>query len=212
MHRVLMAQHVAIHPVDPQRRLVLQVVEQLNAGAVIAYPTDSSYALGCHMGDKQAMARIRRLRGFDDRHHMTLLCRDLSEISVYAKVDNRQYRMLRAATPGPYTFVLKATHETPRRLQDAKRKTVGIRVPDHNICQALLDVLGEPLMTCTALLPGDELPLSDPDDVLAQLDNEVDVIVDGGACSVEPTTIVDMSGDLPEIIRKGQGPVAALGL
>ncbi len=207
-----MAQHVAIHPVDPQRRLVLQVVDQLHAGAVIAYPTDSSYALGCHIGDKQAMTRIRRLRGFDDKHHMTLMCRDLSEISTYAKVDNQQYRMIRGATPGPYTFVLKATHETPRRLQDAKRKTVGIRIPDNTICQHLLEVLGEPLLTCTALLPGDDLPLSDPDDVLDRLDREVDVIVDGGACSIDPTTIVDLSGDLPDVLREGQGALAALGL
>ena len=207
-----MAQLVAIHPVDPQRRLVLQVVDQLHAGAVIAYPTDSSYALGCHIGDKQAMTRIRRLRGFDDKHHMTLMCRDLSEISTYAKVDNQQYRMIRGATPGPYTFVLKATHETPRRLQDAKRKTVGIRIPDNTICQHLLEVLGEPLLTCTALLPGDDLPLSDPDDVLDRLDREVDVIVDGGACSIDPTTIVDLSGDLPEVLREGQGALAALGL
>ena len=179
---------------------------------MIAYPTDSSYALGCHIGDKQAMTRIRRLRGFDDKHHMTLMCRDLSEISTYAKVDNQQYRMIRGATPGPYTFVLKATHETPRRLQDAKRKTVGIRIPDNTICQHLLEVLGEPLLTCTALLPGDDLPLSDPDDVLDRLDREVDVIVDGGACSIDPTTIVDLSGDLPEVLREGQGALAALGL
>lgn len=191
---------------------MLQVVDQLHAGAVIAYPTDSSYALGCHIGDKQAMTRIRRLRGFDDKHHMTLMCRDLSEISTYAKVDNQQYRMIRGATPGPYTFVLKATHETPRRLQDAKRKTVGIRIPDNTICQHLLEVLGEPLLTCTALLPGDDLPLSDPDDVLDRLDREVDVIVDGGACSIDPTTIVDLSGDLPEVLREGQGALAALGL
>lgn len=191
---------------------MLQVVDQLHAGAVIAYPTDSSYALGCHIGDKQAMTRIRRLRGFDDKHHMTLMCRDLSEISTYAKVDNQQYRMIRGATPGPYTFVLKATHETPRRLQDAKRKTVGIRIPDNTICQHLLEVLGEPLLTCTALLPGDDLPLSDPDDVLDRLDREVDVIVDGGACSIDPTTIVDLSGDVPEVLREGQGALAALGL
>ena len=191
---------------------MLQVVDQLHAGAVIAYPTDSSYALGCHIGDKQAMTRIRRLRGFDDKHHMPLMCRDLSEISTYAKVDNQQYRMIRGATPGPYTFVLKATHETPRRLQDAKRKTVGIRIPDNTICQHLLEVLGEPLLTCTALLPGDDLPLSDPDDVLDRLDREVDVIVDGGACSIDPTTIVDLSGDLPEVLREGQGALAALGL
>ena len=191
---------------------MLQVVDQLHAGAVIAYPTDSSYALGCHIGDKQAMTRIRRLRGFDDKHHMTLMCRDLSEISTYAKVDNQQYRMIRGATPGPYTFVLKATHETPRRLQDAKRKTVGIRIPDNTICQHLLEVLGEPLLTCTALLPGDDLPLSDPDDVLDRLDREVDVIVDGGACSIDPTTIVDLSGDVPEVLREGPGALAALGL
>ena len=191
---------------------MLQVVDQLHAGAVIAYPTDSYYALGCHIGDKQAMTRIRRLRGFDDKHHMTLMCRDLSEISTYAKVDNQQYRMIRGATPGPYTFVLKATHETPRRLQDAKRKTVGIRIPDNTICQHLLEVLGEPLLTCTALLPGDDLPLSDPDDVLDRLDREVDVIVDGGACSIDPTTIVDLSGDVPEVLREGQGALAALGL
>lgn len=207
-----MAEILDIHPVDPQPRLVRRVAEALHSGAVIAYPTDSSYALGCHIGDKTAMQRIRKLRGFDDNHHMTLLCRDLSEIATYAKVDNQHYRMIKAVTPGPYTFVLRATHETPRRLQNPKRKSVGIRIPDHVICQHLLEALGEPLMTCTALLPGDELPLSDPDDVIDALDKHVDIIVAGENSGIEPTTIVDLTDAMPAVLREGRGPVADLGL
>lgn len=207
-----MAETIEIHPVDPQPRLVRRVADALHQGAVIAYPTDSSYALGCHIGDKNAMQRIRRLRGFDDNHHMTLLCRDLSEIATYAKLDNTHYRMIKAVTPGPYTFVLPATNETPRRLQNPKRKSVGIRIPDHVICQHLLDALGEPLMTCTALLPGDELPLSDPDDVIDALDKHVDIIVSGENSGIEPTTIVDLTDAVPQVTRVGRGSVADLGL
>ena len=207
-----MTEILYIHPETPQPRLIRQAVDVIRNGGLIAYPTDTTYALGCGIGEKNALDRLIRLRQLDKKHQFTLLCHDLSALAIYAKVENPDYRLLKAHTPGPYTFILKGTTEVPRRLMDPKKRNIGIRVPDHPICQALLDVLGEPLMTCMALLPGDELPLSDPDDVLAQLDNEVDVIVDGGACSVEPTTIVDMSGDLPEIIREGQGPVAALGL
>ena len=201
---------VQIHPVDPQPRLIAQVVRRLHQGDVLVYPTDSSYALGCHVGDKAAMERIRRLRGFGKDHHMTLLCSDLSQVAAYCKVDNVQYRMLKAATPGAYTFVLPATHETPRRLQ-SKRKSVGVRIPDNPICQALIAELGEPLMTCTALMPDDDFPLADPDDVIDRLDKLVDVIIDGGNAGLEPTTVVDLTGP-PEIIRAGKGDVAALGL
>lgn len=205
-----MAEIVQIHPVDPQPRLIAQVVRRLHQGDVLVYPTDSSYALGCHVGDKAAMERIRRLRGFGKDHHMTLLCSDLSQVAAYCKVDNVQYRMLKAATPGAYTFVLPATHETPRRLQ-SKRKSVGVRIPDNPICQALIAELGEPLMTCTALMPDDDFPLADPDDVIDRLDKLVDVIIDGGNAGLEPTTVVDLTGP-PEIIRAGKGDVAALGL
>ncbi|MBR9813857.1 threonylcarbamoyl-AMP synthase [bacterium] len=205
-----MAQVVQIHPVDPQPRLIAQVVAQLHKGAVLAYPTDSSYALGCHVGDKAAMERIRRLRGFGKDHHMTLLCSDLSQVAAYCKLDNVQFRMLKAVTPGAYTFILPATHETPRRLQ-SKRKNVGVRIPDNAICQALIEALGEPLMTCTALLPDDDYPLADPDDVMDALDKLVDVIVDGGNAGLEPTTVVDLTGT-PEVTRAGKGDVAALGL
>ena len=205
-----MAEIVQIHPVDPQPRLIAQVVRRLHQGDVLVYPTDSSYALGCHVGDKAAMERIRRLRGFGKDHHMTLLCSDLSQVAAYCKVDNVQYRMLKAATPGAYTFVLPATHETPRRLQ-SKRKSVGVRIPDNPICQALIAELGEPLMTCTALMPDDDFPLADPDDVIDRLDKLVDVIIDGGNAGLEPTTAVDLTGP-PEIIRAGKGDVAALGL
>lgn len=205
-----MAEIVQIHPVDPQPRLIAQVVRRLHQGDVLAYPTDSSYALGCHVGDKPAMERIRRLRGFGKDHHMTLLCSDLSQVAAYCKVDNVQFRMLKAATPGAYTFVLPATHETPRRLQ-SKRKSVGVRIPDNPICQALIAALGEPLMTCTALLPDDDYPLADPDDVIDRLEKLVDVIIDGGNAGLEPTTVVDLTGP-PEVIRAGKGDVAALGL
>jgi tRNA threonylcarbamoyl adenosine modification protein (Sua5/YciO/YrdC/YwlC family) len=207
-----MAEILQVHPVSPQPRLVRQVAERLRGGAVIAYPTDSSYALGCIVGEKTAMDRIRAIRRFGKQHRFTLVCRDLSEIAAYARVDRTMFRVLKSATPGPYTFVLRATHEVPRRLQHPKRKTVGIRVPDNTIAQALLEALGEPLMSCTLILPGADLPLSDPLDVADALKKQVDVIVDGGNTSLEPTTLVDFTTDLPEVLREGRGDLHALGL
>lgn len=207
-----MADVLKIHPVTPQPRLIQRVVERLRDGAVIAYPTDSSYALGCALGNKAAMERIRSIRGFGRDHRFTLICRDLSEIATYAKVDNTVFRLLKAATPGAYTFILRATHEVPRRLQDAKRKSVGIRVPDNAIDRALLDALGEPLMSCTLIPQGEDLPLSDPVDVEEQVGKLVDVLVDGGNTSLEPTTIVDFSADIPHVLREGRGPLRAIGL
>jgi len=207
-----MARYLEVHPETPQKRLIRQVVDQLRAGAVIAYPTDSSYALGCHIGDKSALDRLRRVRGLDDKHDFALVCRDVSEAATYAKLSNVAFRLVRHATPGPYTFILKATHETPRRLQDPKRKTVGIRVPDNAIALAILEELGEPVMSTTLILPGDEHPLSEGYEIRERLDKVIDVIVDGGACGLESTTIVDLVGDEPEVLREGKGDVAALGL
>jgi tRNA threonylcarbamoyl adenosine modification protein (Sua5/YciO/YrdC/YwlC family) len=201
-----------IHPVNPQLRLIRRAVEHLRNGAVIAYPTDSSYALGCMLGDKAAMQRIRTIRGIGMEHRFTLVCRDLSEIATYAKVDNSVFRLLKSATPGAYTFILEATHQVPRRLQDAKRKSVGIRVPDNVIDRALLDTLGEPLMSCTLIPRDDDLPLSDPEDVRERLGKQVDVLVDGGNTSLEPTTVVDFSHDAPSVVRQGRGSLSAIGL
>ncbi len=207
-----MARYLEIHPDNPQLRLVRQVADALNDGAVIAWPTDSSYALGCHIGDKSALDRMRRLRGLDDRHDFALVCRDMSEAATYAKLGNTAFRLMRAATPGPFTFVLKATRETPRRLQDAKKKTVGVRIPDNTIALAILEALGEPVMSTTLLLPGDELPLSDPFDIRERIGNQLDLIVDGGASSLEATTVVDLVGDEPVILRRGLGDPAEIGL
>ena len=200
-----MAQYFEIHPDNPQQRLIHQAVEILNGGGVIAYPTDSSYALGCHIGDKQALDRIRAIRRVDAKHNFTLVCRDLSELSVYAKVENNVYRLLKHFTPGAYTFILKATSEVPRRLQNPKRKTIGLRVPDNNITLALLGQLDQPLMSSTLILPGEEHPLSDPHDIREQLENQVDLVIDGGFCGLEATTVVDMVTGAPEIIRVGKG-------
>lgn len=205
-----MAQFFHIHPKDPQPRLVAQAVAVVRAGGVIAYPTDSCYALGCHMGNKMAMERIRRVRQIDARKHFTLLCRDLSEIASYAKVDNAAYRLLKSLTPGPYTFVLKATREVPRRLQDPRRKTVGIRIPDHVIAQALLRSLGEPLMSSTLMLPGADLPLTDPDEIVEHLDAQVDLVIDGGFGGIEPTTVIDLTGELPRLMRRGLGDASGI--
>lgn len=204
------AEYIEIHPENPQQRLLRRVVSRLHEGAVIAYPTDSSYALGCHIGDKQAEAYIRRIRQVDSDHNFTLLCRDLSEISSFAVIDNTDFRLLKSLTPGAYTFILPATREVPKRLQHERRRTIGIRVPDHRIAQDLLAELGEPLMTCTLIMPGDTLPLSDPEDVYQALANEVDVIVDGGNCGLEPTTVLDMSGEQIVIARHGKGDVSFL--
>ena len=201
-----------LHPKNPQRRLIKQAVELLRAGGVIAYPTDSCYALGCHIGDKDALERIRRIRQADRHHHFTLVCRDLTEIARYAKVDTPQFRMLKAATPGPYTFLLEATRETPRRLQHEKRRTIGIRVPEHPVPQLLLEELGEPIMSSTLILPGDELPLNDADEIELRLGSILDVLLDGGACGIEPTTVIDLAQQPPVLVRKGRGSVAAFGL
>ncbi len=205
-----MSQFFQIHPVNPQQRLIHQAVEIIRQDGLIAYPTDSSYALGCHVGDKRGMERIRRIRGLDNRHNFTLMCRDLAEISTYAKVDNSAYRLLKSQTPGPYTFILPATGEVPRRLQNPKRKSIGIRVPDHPITHALLDELGEPLMSSTLILPGKDMPETDAQDIREQLEHELDLVVDGGNCGLEPTTVVDMTGDIPVIVRQGRGVIEGI--
>jgi tRNA threonylcarbamoyl adenosine modification protein (Sua5/YciO/YrdC/YwlC family) len=200
---------IEIHPKDPQSRLIKQTVEILREGGIIVYPTDSCYALGCHIGDKTAMERISRIRKTDKHHHFTLVCRDLSEIAKYARVNNQQYRTLRAFTPGAYTFILQATKETPKRLQNPKRRTIGIRVPEHRICQLILEELNEPLMSSTLLLPGDELPLTDAREIQERLCHEVDAVIDGGNCGLEPTSVVDLEGPAPVVARRGKGDVSA---
>jgi tRNA threonylcarbamoyl adenosine modification protein (Sua5/YciO/YrdC/YwlC family) len=203
-----MAQLFEIHPENPQIRLVRRAAEIMRTGGVIVYPTDSCYALGCHLGDKQAMERIRRIRRADEGHPFTLVCRDLSEISRYARIDNRQYRLLRKLTPGPYTFVLRATRETPKRLQNPRRRTIGIRIPDHPVPQLLLRELAEPIMSSTLMLPGDDLPLTDAHEIRERLEHAVDVVLDGGNCGLEPTTVIDLAGEAPAIIRRGRGDTA----
>lgn len=205
-----MSQFFQIHPVNPQTRLIRQAVEIIRADGLIVYPTDSSYALGCHVGDKRGMERIRRIRALDGKHNFTLVCRDLSEIATYARVDNSAYRMLKSLTPGPYTFVLGATHEVPRRLQNPKRRTIGIRVPDHPIAQALLAELGEPLMSSTLILPGRDTPETDAIEIRERLQSEVDLVIDGGHCGFEPTTVIGMSEGIPRVLRLGCGAVYGL--
>ena len=200
-----------IHPDNPQLRLVRRVAEVLRGGGLIAFPTDSAYALGCHLGDKAAVDRIRQIRDLDKHHNFTLMCRDLSELGTYAKVDNQVFRLLKANTPGPYTFILDATSEVPRRLVHPKRKTIGLRVPDHRILQALLAELGEPLMSVTLILPGATEPLADPDDIRDCLERQIEVLVDGGYCAVEPTTVIDLSAETPELLRRGAGDPAPFG-
>lgn len=204
-----MSQYFKVHPVNPQVRLLRQAAEIIRGGGVIVYPTDSCYAFGWHIGDMQALERVRQIRHTERDHDFTLVCRDLSDIATYARVENWAYRLLKSRTPGPYTFILKATHEVPKRLQDPKRRSIGIRVPDHTVAQALLDELGEPLMSSTLLLPGDDLPLSDPEDIRDRLEGTVDLIVDGGACGVEPTSVLDMSRDEVTVVRNGKGDVSA---
>jgi tRNA threonylcarbamoyl adenosine modification protein (Sua5/YciO/YrdC/YwlC family) len=198
-----------IHPRDPQPRLIRQAVEIIQGGGVVVYPTDSCYALGCHIGDKAAMERIARIRQTDKRHHFTLVCSDLSEIARYARVNNQQYRTLKAFTPGPYTFILQATRETPKRLQNPKRRTIGIRVPDHPVPHALLSTLGEPLMSSTLLLPGDEHPLTDAREIQERLFHAVDAVIDSGNCGLEPTSVIDLEGPAPVVARRGKGDVSA---
>ena len=200
-----MSQYFAIHPVDPQARLIKSAVEIVRQGGLIVYPTDSCYALGCLIGEKKALDRIRRIRKVDDKHNFTLVCRDLSELGNYSIVDNTTFRLLRNYTPGPYTFILRATREVPRRMQVPKRKTIGLRIPDHPIALALLDALGQPLMSSTLILPGDELPLTDPEDMREQLEHQVELVIDGGYCGIEPTTVINMVDGHSEILRQGKG-------
>jgi tRNA threonylcarbamoyl adenosine modification protein (Sua5/YciO/YrdC/YwlC family) len=200
-----MSQFFQIHPVNPQSRLIHQAVGIIRAGGLVVYPTDSSYALGCHVGDKAGMERIRRIRDLDNKHNFTLMCRDLSEIATYAKVDNSSYRLMKSLTPGAYTFILKATHEVPRRLQNPKRKTIGIRIPDHPIAQALLAELGEPLMSSTLILPGQDRPETDANDIRERLENAVELVIDGDNCGLEPTTVIDLVEGSLQVVRKGRG-------
>ena len=205
-----MAKYIEVHPDNPQPRRVAEIVETIREGGLIAYPTDSSYAFGCHIGDKRAMDRIRRIRRTDKNHNFTLVCSDLSEISTYARVDNWAYRMLKSMTPGPYTFILPATREVPKRLQHPKRRTIGLRVPDHPLVRAVLQELGEPIMSSTLLLPGDDLPLTDPHDIEERIGHEIDLIVDAGPTGIEPTSVIDLSEDRVEVLRVGRGDVSAL--
>jgi tRNA threonylcarbamoyl adenosine modification protein (Sua5/YciO/YrdC/YwlC family) len=205
----VVSQFFKVHPVNPQRRLLRRVVEIVRSGGVIVYPTDSCYAFGWLIGDKQALERVRRIRQTERDHDFTLVCRDLSDIGTYARVENWAYRLLRSRTPGPYTFILRATNEVPKRLQDPKRRSIGIRVPKHTIVQDLLEELGEPLMSSTLLLPGDSLPLSEPDAIRERVQHVVDAIIDGGACGVEPTSVIDLSRDEVTVLRKGKGDVSA---
>jgi tRNA threonylcarbamoyl adenosine modification protein (Sua5/YciO/YrdC/YwlC family) len=203
-----MSQYFVLHRENPQLRLIRRAAEIVRAGGLIAYPTDSCYALGCHIGDADALERLRRVRGADRNHHFTLVCRDLREIGRYARIDTWQFRLLKAATPGPCTFLLPATRETPRRLQHPKRRTIGIRVPDHAVPRMLLSELGEPLMSSTLLLPGDELPLTDGEQIRARLEHQLDAILDGGHCGIEPTTVVDLALSPPVVVREGKGKLA----
>ncbi len=203
-----MGLYLPVHPENPQPRLITQAVAILAKGGLAVYPTDSGYALGCRIGNKAAQDRIRRIRQLDAKHNFTLVCRDLSEISVYARVSNQAFRLMKGITPGAYTFILKATHEVPRRLQNPRRKTIGIRVPDNTIALALLEALGEPLMSSTLTLPGDQMPMTDVAEIREKLANQVDLIIDGGYCGFEPTTVVDLMGDVPAVVREGKGSLA----
>lgn len=205
-----MARLIEIHPQDPQPRRVASIVQEIHAGGLIAYPTDSSYALGCRIGDRAATNRIHRIRRTDKKHNFTLVCRDLSEISVYARVDNWAYRLIRSLTPGPYTLILPATRELPKMLQHPKRRTIGIRVPDHPLVSAMLEALGEPIMSSTLTLPGDDMPLTDPLDIEERIGHELDLIVAAGATGIEPTTVLDLTGGSVEVLRQGRGNISGL--
>jgi tRNA threonylcarbamoyl adenosine modification protein (Sua5/YciO/YrdC/YwlC family) len=207
-----MSQFFSIHPDNPQPRLIKQAAQMVNSGGIIALPTDSCYALVCRLDDKSAAERLRRIRGVDDKHHLTILCRDLSEISLYARVDNRQYRLLKTATPGPYTFILEATKEVPRRVSHPSRKTIGLRIPENPIAQALLEELGQPVLSTTLILPGDEEPLNDPEEIRNRVERQIELIIDGGACGLEPTSVVDLTDDEPVLVRQGRGDVGIFGL
>jgi tRNA threonylcarbamoyl adenosine modification protein (Sua5/YciO/YrdC/YwlC family) len=207
-----MARVVNIHPESPQPRLLVQAAEFIRNGAVVALPTDSCYALACHLGDKEALDKIRAIRQIDDRHHLTLMVRDLSEIAHFARVDNAQYRLLKATTPGSYTFILEGSKELPRRVMHPKRKTIGLRIPDHPVALALLEELNEPLLTTTLQLPGDEFPLTEGWEIQDRLEDHLELILDAGQCGTEPTTVIDLTGSAPELVRAGRGPLAPFGL
>jgi tRNA threonylcarbamoyl adenosine modification protein (Sua5/YciO/YrdC/YwlC family) len=207
-----MAQYFEVHPENPQPRLLKQAVALLERGGVLAVPTDSSYALVCHLDDKAAADRLRRIRGVDDRHHLTLLCRDLSELANYARVDNQQFRLIKSATPGPYTFILLASKEVPRRVSHPQRKTIGMRVPEHKVLQELLALHGGPLLATTLIAPGDTDPLNDAQEIRARFEHQIDGVIDGGACANQATTVVDMSDGELVLVRQGRGDAAALGL
>lgn len=202
-----MAQFFNIHPDNPQPRLIQQVTAILKRGGIIVYPTDSCYALGCRIGDKDAAMRLLRIRGLDEGHDLTLVCRDLSELGRYAQVDNNQFRLLKAHTPGPYTFILKGTREVPRRLLHKRHDTIGLRVPEHGVAQALLKEMGEPILSSTLMLPGHDVPLNEAWEIRERLEHEVDLVIDGGACGLTPTTVVDLTGAVPVVLRPGKGPV-----
>jgi tRNA threonylcarbamoyl adenosine modification protein (Sua5/YciO/YrdC/YwlC family) len=207
-----MSQYFEIHPENPQLRLLRQAAQILHDGGVAAIPTDSSYALVCHLDDKAAVAHLRRIRGVDDKHHLTLLCRDLSELASYARVDNRQYRLLKSGTPGPFTFILEATKEVPRRVSHPQRRTIGLRVPDHRVTQELLAVFGQPLLATTLIAPGEVEPMNDPQEIRVRFEKQVQAVVDAGACPMQPTTVIDLTGDEPVLVRLGRGDPALLGL
>ena len=207
-----MSQYFEVHPDNPQLRLLRQAAQILHAGGIAAIPTDSSYALVCHLDDKAAAQKLRHIRAVDDKHHLTLLCRDLSELASYARVDNRQYRLLKHATPGPYTFILEATKEVPRRVSHPARRTIGLRVPDHRVTQELLAVFGQPLLATTLIPPGGTVPLNDPHDIRERFEHLINAVVDAGACPMSPTTVVDMTHEEPVLVRLGRGDPAALGL
>lgn len=206
-----MSQYFSIHPENPQHRLIRQAAEIVRGGGIIAYPTDSCYALGCHLGDKAAQERIRAIRGVDESHHFTLVCRNLAEIATYAKVDNSQFRLIKANTPGSYTFILQASREVPRRLQHPKRSTIGLRVPDHGVTLALLEELDEPLLSMTLILPGWDYP-REAWEIREELEHQIDLVIDAGACSHEMTTVIDLTGEVPELVRRGRGDPAPFGL
>jgi|TARA_R110002050_G_scaffold5503_8_gene24352 tRNA threonylcarbamoyl adenosine modification protein (Sua5/YciO/YrdC/YwlC family) len=203
------SQFFQIHPESPQQRLINQAVEIINNGGVVIYPTDCAYALGCHLGDKRALERIKKIRQLNDKHNFTLVCRDLSEISIYAKVENTNYRLLKAHTPGAFTFILKATSEVPRRLLHPKRRTIGIRIPNNPIALALTETLGEPIMSTSLIMPGDETPLMDPYEMRQLLQNQVDLIIDGGYCGLEATSVINLVEEVPEVIRQGAGDITS---
>ncbi|MBX3618673.1 MAG: threonylcarbamoyl-AMP synthase [Rhizobacter sp.] len=207
-----MPKFIEVHPDNPQARLLKQAADILHAGGIAAVPTDSSYALVCHLDDKAAAEKLRRIRGVDDKHHLTLLCRDLSELASYARVDNKQYRLLKLGTPGPFTFILEATKEVPRRVSHPSRRTIGLRVPEHTMLQELLDIFGQPLLSTTLIAPGETEPMNDPDEIRERFRGQVEAVVDAGACPAEPTTVVDLTADEPVLVRLGRGDPARLGL